>query len=108
PGPWLSSTPPSARWSSRSAPEAGSASRAPRQPMPVVHRPAPLADPPWPTTVSKYPTDINDSNLLGLADAADPAAAGAARDRTGAPAATGQESAEGISWRRRGCRRDPA
>jgi hypothetical protein len=49
------------------------------------------------TTVSKYPTDINDSNLLGIADAADPAADGAARSWTGAPTATGQESAESIS-----------
>jgi hypothetical protein len=41
------------------------------------------------TTVSKYPTDINDSNLLGIADAADPAADGAARSWTGAPTALG-------------------
>jgi hypothetical protein len=40
------------------------------------------------TTVSKYPTDINDSNLPGIADAADPAADGAARSWTGGYAGT--------------------
>jgi hypothetical protein len=36
----------------------------------------------WPTALSKYLTDIDDSNLLGLADAADPAAASAASGRS--------------------------
>jgi hypothetical protein len=39
-------------------------------------------------TVSNHPTDINDSNLLGIADAADPAADGAARSWTGGYAGT--------------------
>jgi hypothetical protein len=40
------------------------------------------------TAVSKYPTDINDSNLPGIAGAADPAADGAARSWTGGYADT--------------------